>query len=780
MSDSQLSFSFDQSEPLSESDVAELLSAWQQAQWLRPLDCSFAQLIVELEKEQGRGVEPLVLLLAALTSYQVGRGHVCIDLAALVNDSRQALALSPDEERSWQTLETQTLPQHALAHLSLNDCLEALQRSVAVSDGSEVTPLVLQGQRLYLRRLWRYEQTIAANIAARLSARAELLSADSEQAVTLSQALAQLFEFHSATDYQKLACALAARSRFAVITGGPGTGKTTTVVKLLAALQALAAVHRGQPYRIRLAAPTGKAAARLNESIAAAVGKLPLSLLPGPPARNDIPTQVTTVHRLLGSRPNSRHFRHHSGHPLPLDILVVDEASMVDVDLMAALLDALPDTAQLILLGDKDQLASVDAGAVLGELCARATEGHYTHETASWLQQVCQQPVPASLRDDSGRALDQVVAMLRVSYRFQQDSGIRELAQAVNERALTEPLLTACRNSDFADVCWLHTENSDAALQQLALHAVDGSAARFANVGRGRVLHDQPLPPPCGYRHYLQQIKDCSLTEKCAEPLWQQWAAGVLEAFSEFQILCAVRQGPWGVEGVNQLVAEQLRQSNLIERSDGWYPGRPVLVTANDYNLGLMNGDIGITLRVPLGRTPDGGIEWVLRVAFPAAQDRSAKETAAKETAAKETAVNEDVAQRSAGQSQRVRWVSPSRLQQLETVFAMTVHKSQGSEFNHTCLVLPDRMSPVLTKELLYTGITRAKNWFSFLTPNEALLPDIAQQAVTRVSGLREGLEQQQVVDDKSNCWKKRWLKEAIDATSNELKPRPGSQGEGA
>ncbi|WP_372614732.1 exodeoxyribonuclease V subunit alpha, partial [Halomonas sp.] len=260
----------------------------------------------------------------------------------------------------------------------------------------------------------------------------------------LSQALAALFPATATLDWQKAACALAARSPFAVITGGPGTGKTTTVVKLLALLQTLALNEGSRALRIRLAAPTGKAAARLNESIAGQVSSLQLDGLATlweaasagecsvDTLRSAIPTQVTTLHRLLGSRPDTRHFRHHAHHPLQLDVLVVDEASMVDVEMMAALLDALPPRAHLVLLGDKDQLASVEAGSVLGDLCARADGGHYTPDTADWLDRATGQRLPADVIDPDGRPLDQAIAMLRVSHRFDAESGIGRLAAAVN------------------------------------------------------------------------------------------------------------------------------------------------------------------------------------------------------------------------------------------------------------------------------------------------------------------------------------------------------------
>jgi len=697
-----------------------LLQQWQQAEWIRPLDVGFARLIRELSEEQGERPGPLVLLLAALTSHQVGRGHVCIDLANLLADAGNTLSLPPEDPVRETLTESEVAelshlkPGDLLSRITLSDCQASLTSSLAVSDGSLTSPLVLNDTRLYLRRFWRYEQRIAEGILQRLALPSPLTDPGSDQARTLSAALGQLFQSPEPVDYQKLACALAARNRFSVITGGPGTGKTTTVVNLLAALQAVAGEspeRAGRKYRIRLAAPTGKAAARLNESIGGAVSRLPLAQLPGNVQLDDIPTKVTTLHRLLGSRPDTRRFRHNRDNPLLVDILVIDEASMVDVDLMASVFDALPASAQLVLLGDKDQLASVDAGAVLGELCQRAFQAHYTPDTAQWLETTTGAPVPDALVDPQGQAMDQAVAMLRKSYRFQQDSGIRALAEAVNSNALDSAILRQSREAAFEDVIWLngHTSKPDmeATLEQICRHAITGTPEAFRNGGQGRVVKDRELPPPVGYRHYLELMQSHDLNADSAREDWDALAIRILEAFNDFQMLCALRKGPWGVEGLNDRIARQLLAEKRIPRAEGWYAGRPVLVTGNDYNLGLMNGDIGITFSVPWDRTGSGEPKDTLRVAFPSGDSTGG-----------------------------IRWISPSRLQQLETVYAMTVHKSQGSEFNHTCLVLPDRLSPVLTKELVYTGITRAKNWFSLITGDARVFKDSVGQQVVRASGL--------------------------------------------
>lgn len=689
--------------------VMGLLQQWRAAGWLRPLDLAFAGVILRLCEEQGDPPSPLLLLLSALVSHQVGRGHVCLDLESLCRQPEATLALPPGNHEPDQL--SVPAPASVLGNLTPEACRQALMPSAAVSTGSRVTPLVLCDGRLYLYRLWQYECTIAAGIRARLTQVPALADPQSAASRTLGAALSVLFPDTGTTvDYQKVACALAARSRFAIITGGPGTGKTTTVVKLLAALQVLAAqdpARAGRKYRICLAAPTGKAAARLNESIGGRVQQLPLARLPGQIAVEDIPTRVTTLHRLLGSRPDSRRFRHDRDNPLLLDVLVIDEASMVDVDLMASVFAALPPDARLILLGDRDQLASVDAGAVLGELCARAPAGHYRPDTLSWLKAVTGQSLPSDLADTDGQPLDQAVAMLRVSHRFDAGSGIARLATAVNSNRLDDELLRQCRDARLGDVAWINGRNSGADTEStLALvcrHSLSGSPDAFRNRGQGRLEHGREVPPPVGYRHYLTLMRQDQPAADAGRDAWDAHAARVLEAFNAFQILCPLREGPWGVDQLNARIARQLMQTGLIRRCEGWYAGRPVLITGNDYNLGLMNGDIGITFEVPWGEQG----EPVLRVAFPAADGSSG-----------------------------IRWISPSRLQQLETVYAMTVHKSQGSEFAHACLVLPDRLSPVLTRELVYTGITRARHWFSLVTGSARILQQAVHQQVVRASGL--------------------------------------------
>lgn len=651
-------------------DLFNMLARDVEQHRLRPLDVAFARFLAECDSY----ALPTLLWLAAVLSRQLADGHLCLDL-----DDLDALA----DEQAWSS------GWRKLLHAS-GDRHGELSASSLVADGRTGTPtaapLVLDGARLYLRRYWNHERQVATAIRERLAQQQEV----PEQ---LAKELLRLFPARTdgEADWPRIACALAARGAFTVITGGPGTGKTTTVVRLLGLLQTLHLRDHTQPLRIRLAAPTGKAAARLNASIAAQLAKLDVD----DATRAAIPAEVVTLHRLLGARPDTRRFRHDRTHPLHLDVLVIDEASMIDLEMMSAVLAALPPATRLILLGDKDQLSSVEAGAVLGDLCQRAETGHYSQDTSAWLRTTTGDDIHPFVRTDA-QPLDQQVAMLRHSHRFSADSGIGQLAHAVNagDAARVDGLLRA----SSVDLGWL----AAATREQLTELAINGVSEQLAG-------SEAPVAP-CGYRHYLERLRQQRPDSSAGSAAHDDWARDVLQAFNRFQLLCALRRGPYGVDGVNQLIADALRARGLIDASDGWYEGRPLMVTRNDYSLGLANGDVGICLR-----TPDDRGNLRLSVAFLA-------------NAGPDT-----------GASTRIRHVLPARLGEVATTFAMTVHKSQGSEFEHTALVLPNETNAVLTRELLYTGITRARGWFSLLG-SEAVIEAAIARRTRRHSGLAERL----------------------------------------
>ena len=666
-------------------EALQLLERWCAAGWLREVDRVFADFLLR----EAPDADGLLLLGAALASHQLGRGHVCVDLAATIADAEATLAIPPEPLDLAQLAELPATPADVLQGVTLAAWQSALRHPLLNADGAGTSPLVLVATRLYLRRFWEHERTVRTAIQARLAADAALDEAAAPEVRRMLDALFPRDARTPPTDWQKLSCALALRSRFAVITGGPGTGKTTTVVKLLALLQHLAlhdAQRAGRPLRIRLAAPTGKAAARLNTSIANAVQGLSLDHVPDPEAvRRAIPTEVTTVHRLMGTVGGMRRFRHDALNRLPLDVLVLDEASMVALETMAAVLEALPNGARLVLLGDKDQLASVEAGGVLGELCRRADDGHYLPQVRDWLQATSGEQIAENFVDPGGQPLDQAVAKLRHSYRFDRESGIGQLAAAVNAGRLDE--VAAIRAADHRDLAWLDLDARGSALRRLVLEG-------------GRQGADGPV----GHAHYLQVLRARQPALDAPAEAFDAWAHAVLQAHGQFQLLCAVRKGEHGVERLNEQVARLLHKEGWIAATHGWYLGRPVMVTRNDYGLGLMNGDVGVTLQRAVAAEAGAPPEWAPRVAFP-------------------------------GPDGGIRWVSPTRLQDVETVFAMTVHKSQGSEFTHVALLLPEAGSRVLTRELVYTGITRAKSWFTIAGPH-AILQEAVERPTRRTGGL--------------------------------------------
>ncbi|MEX6500484.1 exodeoxyribonuclease V subunit alpha [Pseudomonas zhanjiangensis] len=569
--------------------------------------------------------EPLVLASAALLCAALEQGDVCLPLARLAG------------QRPW--------PEHDFTLPPLGEWREGLEASSLVGMPGDFVPLILTGERLYLARYEAYERQLAAQLLARAGDRPAV------DETRLSESLTRLFAFNASSqagqrpDWQRLAAAQAVRRRLAVISGGPGTGKTTTVVRLLAALLEQRGGHpQDAGLAIGLAAPTGKAAARMAEAIRGAKAALPVEQA----IKDALPEEARTLHRLLGSRGDTPAVRHHAGNPLALDVLVVDEASMVDLALMAKLVDALPPSARLILLGDKDQLCAVEAGAVFAELC----EGRgFDAAAAAELERLTGQAVAV---EPPSSALGDAVVLLTHSHRFAGDSGIGELARRINggDVAGTRQLLQEGR----PDLAWNAQPTPQDLLERL----------------------DQ------GYGPYLAAAR-------VGEP------AAAFAAFNAFRALCAQREGAWGVAGINEALEARIKRRVQVAGRERWYVGRPVMVRQNDYALGLFNGDIGLCLQTDHG----------LRVFFE----------------------SED----------GYRPFAPARLPSHDSAFAMTVHKSQGSEFAEVLLALPEQPSPLLTRSLFYTGITRAKRKVEIW----ALAPRLAEAVATRAeraAGLAERL----------------------------------------
>ena len=620
---------------LTTQSVFDALSQWRDAGWIRSIDLAFVEFL-----QQAGERSDAVLLAACCVSHQAGRGHTQVDLTALMDTPETLLNLPPENRHAADC----ALPSELFKLYGL-DLTDALATSQCVDvNGHGTEPLVLNENTLYLRRYWQYETFIEQSVQARMQDRPVINDE------LLKSTLAKLFAPTENGDinWQRVACANTVRNRFSVITGGPGTGKTYTVVRLLTALQCQALTLGLPPLRVSLAAPTGKAAARLTESIENELEQLvqndKLSGLKD--ALESIQPEGKTLHRLLGVKPNSRAFKHHAENPLRTDVVIVDEASMIDIEMMTALLKAAPKHARLVLIGDKDQLASVEAGAVLGNLCAGADEGHYHSATAKWLQDIADTPeFPSELIDDNGEERLQHVVKFRKSYRFK--GPIADLANAIN------------RQDDAATQQEIEKAKAAEGEHPVSVYEVDS-----LDDSNFEALIRRNLTAPGSLTLHLRS--DANNINEIAHE--------ALQNLSNFQILTALREGPWGMKAVNQKVGDILGVN-----ANTWYEGRPVMVTKNDYGLKLNNGDIGIALK-----DPENGH---LRVAF-------------------------------LDQEHGVRWILPSRLTHIETVYAMTVHKSQGSEFKHTVMVLPDHGSPVMSKELLYTGITRAKERLSLVGSN--------------------------------------------------------------
>ncbi len=605
---------------------------------LSPIDEHFALAMARLIG----GAPGEVLLGAALASRRTRDGHVCVDLASVAGTEIQVPLAAPGAGLRWPALDA---------------WLSALDACALVGDGEAARPLVLDRARgrLYLRRYWQYEQRLAGELRARAAVAPEGIDE-----ARLREGIDRLFPRgpgDAGASDQRRAPAMAVLRRFAVISGGPGTGKTSTVVKLLALLvEQSAAAGRPRP-AITLVAPTGKAAARLTESIRAAKARLACA----DAIKRDIPEDASTIHRRLRPLPGgSTRFRHDANDPLAADVVLVDEASMVDLALMWRLVDAVPRHARLILLGDRDQLASVDTGAVLGDICNAEDGRGFSASFARRIAEISGDPPPPAASPPAQPGVWDSIAHLTRSYRYGETSGIGVLARAINagDAASVHRILAS---GDYPDV---------------ALRPLPAGSALGDELARTLVE---------GYRGYLE----------AARPMAR------FEAFNRFRVLCAHRRGPHGVEATNALTERALVAAGLLDGTGARYAGRPVLITANDYEVRLFNGDVGLLLE-------EEGTGDSLRAVF-ASSDRS------------------------------LRRLSPARLPPHETAFAMTIHKSQGSEFDRVAVLLPEAVSPILSRELLYTAVTRARQQV-ILFGDAGVLAAGVKRRIDRASGLREAL----------------------------------------
>jgi len=591
------------------------------------LDFHFASFMTRLS-----GVaNPELFLAAALVSKFTGEGHTCLDLSSLagkplLKENGALLCVCP-ELLFWRKI---------------------LEQSTVVGKPGEFMPLILDDKsRLYLFRYWEYEKKLAEGIRKRAKQTAHGVDIN-----LLAEGLDRLFQKNQDhdPDWQKVAAATSVLKKFSVISGGPGTGKTFTVVKILTLLLEQT---KNKKLRIVLAAPTGKGAARLQEAIKNTKKNLTCSER----IKEAIPDEASTVHRLLGSIPGSPYFRYNAENQLPVDVLVVDEISMVSLSLMAKVHDAVPLDAWMILLGDKDQLASVEPGSVLGDICDTGKVHSFSQPYRDTLKKV---EIFIKSQREARPGIQDSIVHLQKSYRFEKGSGISELSEAVNDGD-SNRALSLLKNERYPAINWKTLPTP----KDLPLHLKDKILS-----GLGKYLKTQD-------------------------------SKNALALFEQHRILCALREGPYGVRYLNFLVEQLLRKEKLIALHQKWYSGRPLMITHNDYSLRLFNGDVGIVL-------PDAENSNELRAFFPTSDGN-------------------------------IRKFTLLRLPEHETVYALTIHKSQGSEFDEILVILPDTPSPVLTRELIYTAITRAKKRVEIWGKEEVFQTAISSR-IERTSGLRDAL----------------------------------------
>jgi exodeoxyribonuclease V alpha subunit len=606
---------------------------------LAPADVHVARRLAGL----GHAMDEDVLLGVALATRAPRLGHVCVDLATI----RQTASSDTD---SAVDLDALPWPEPA-------GWLAAMAASPLVG---EDRPLHLSDTNLYLDRLWRDECLVAAALEARA------VPADDVNEALLKSGLAALFpeglgRHFDPEHLQPIAAAAAVLRRLSVIAGGPGTGKTTIVARLLALLDR-DAVESGRPApRIALTAPTGKAAARLEEAVRAEAEQLAAD---DGTRRRLLALRGTTIHRLLGFDPTTRtRFRHNAKQHLRHDVVVVDETSMVSLSLMARLLEALRPDTRLVLLGDPEQLASVEAGAVLGDVAGPAST------------RICM--------DDSVRTRIEAVTGYRVS-----GGGPQAGHSAVGDGV----------------VALHHVHRNEGAIVALARAIQLGEAEAVLAVLRqgGNV---EWVEPPAGQPilDHVDVLRALSVDSGRAaiEAARAGDAPAALKALRAFRLLCAHRRGPDGVATWTRHIEAWLTAGvEGFSTGTEWYVGRPLIVTENDHLLQLFNGDVGVVVR---------GEARPMVAAFER------------------------------GGNDKPITVSPTRLAAVDTVYAMTVHKSQGSQFETVGVVLPEPESRILTRELLYTAVTRAQDRL-ILVGSETSVRTAVDRPIARASGLRRAL----------------------------------------
>ena len=600
---------------------------------LNHLDSHFANLIVNLV---GRKDHELWMA-AALTSQAVQQRHVCLDLNSTAN---RKIDLNAEGSKTLQCP-------------LLEDWVSSLRNSEAVGSPGEYRPLIMDSaNRVYLYRYWQYEKQVADFVISRISCPTDKVNREK-----LRQGIHRLFtkKNNRGTDWQVIAGLSAMKHRFIMITGGPGTGKTSTVVKILVLL-----LEHCKDLRVAVAAPTGKAAARLQQSIRSIKNQIDCSST----IRDILPTEATTIHRLLGASKETTRYLFNKDHLLPYDVVVVDEASMIDLPLMAKLVEALSKQTRLILLGDVDQLSSVMSGTVLGQLCDKTAGAFFSKEFVNQAREVLGVTTELKPIGTPNVTLPDLVVTLNQSYRFKEGSGIDKFSKEVNQ-GNAQPALGILLDTQLPDITWKEVPNK-------------------------KMLKD-----------YLETvILEKGTNYLKANSIEERW-----ELFNQFQILCTHSKGIGGVETVNRLAENILEQAGLIRPRGYWYQGQPILITQNDHQLKVFNGDIGLVFPT---KDDTRNREDVLKAFFPLG----------------------------GGQ---FRSIPLRQLPNHQPAYAITVHRSQGSEFDRILLVLPTYSSPLLTRELIYTAVTRARKGAD-IWGTQSILQEAIEQQVNRQSGLKDAL----------------------------------------
>ncbi|TLU66241.1 exodeoxyribonuclease V subunit alpha [Thalassotalea litorea] len=577
-------------------------------------------------------IATLFHLFMALSQAQ-RHGHTCLQLSLL---SAQHWFVSSTDGEQEQQYDGYVFPDF--------NTLLRLVNVLPISADNDAM-VVFDNDSLYLRRYWLFERELADAITQRVANANEIIES---QINDQKQRLTQLFpeSLQNDIDWQKVAVANALNKSFSIIAGGPGTGKTYTVTKLIAALL----MQADKTLDIQLVAPTGKAAQRLSESISAAVESFRKSQLIEEQILNQIPTIGLTLHRLLGVIPNSPNFRHDKQNLLHCDVVIVDEVSMVDLPLMTRLFRALPTTCKVVLLGDCQQLPSVETGSVLADLAPHKTT-RFSTGNGQYLAQVCAESFGSEVISLNESACD-YLTYLTQSRRFTGSGGIGLLAKAIIA-------------GDSLQAWQLLANNTE----QLRLSKESSLASYLVQLTN---------------QHYLPVFQSDNLQQ-------------AYQAFQQFRILSPCKSGEGGVESINEQVEKELQSKGFIHFSQALYRGRPIMITQNHYKLQLFNGDIGM-----LWPDQDGN----LKAYFPSGDG--------------------------------FRQVSIPRLPPFETVYAMTIHKTQGSEFDQVAMVIPQQGSAkLLTRELLYTGLTRAKSHFQLFSRKKEFTEGVNKQ-VRRCSGLEQ------------------------------------------